>query len=161
MQRPTLRGIDRHDAERGASTLGILLVVVILGVLVAITLKFGFGATSPSTTIAGSHATTTTAPSTPAQGATAAMLSACEANYATIQQAVATYQALNGAKPPSGSAWSTATANGGPILQAWPTSPGHYSITWNGSVISVVPVHGTASHGSYGVSSPPSGCFAQ
>ena len=60
----------------------------------------------------------------------------------------------------AGVAWATATANGGPYLQAWPESANYYSITWNGAQLSVIPVRGAPSHGSDGASSPKTGCFA-
>jgi hypothetical protein len=147
--------------ERGVAMLGILLTVIILGVMVVIMLKT-LGAspssTSPTTTIAG--VTPTTAPATPANGAQEAAVSACQANYQALATALADYESLNGSKPAAGEAWATASANGGPFLQAWPETATYYRITWNGTLFSVIPVRGAPSHGSDGSSSPKSGCFA-
>lgn len=146
-----------NTSERGASMLGILLVVVILGVLVVITLSSNFG-TTPTTLPAVPGVTTTTAPTSPASGANEARVGGCEANYASIEQAISTYRALNGGNPPAGTSWALSSANGGPFFQSWPTDVS-YSITWSGSTLSVIPVHGRAARGSYGSSSPASGCF--
>ena len=141
--------------------LGILLTVIILGVMVVIMLKT-LGAspssTGPTTTIAG--VPPTTAPATPANGAQAAAVAACQANYQSLVTALADYESLNGSKPAAGEAWATASANGGPFLQAWPETATYYTITWNGTLFSVIPVRGAPSHGSDGASSPKSGCFA-
>jgi len=147
--------------EEGVAMLGILLTVIILGVMVVIMLKTLGGSpatTGPTTTIPG--VTVTTAPTTPANGAQEAAVSACEANYQALETALADYKALNGASPAAGEAWATAAANGGPYMQEWPETATYYSITWNGTLFSVIPVRGAASHGSDGASSPKSGCFA-
>ena len=141
--------------------LGILLTVIILGVMVVIMLKT-LGAspssTGPTTTIAG--VTPTTAPATPANCAQEAAVAACQANYQSLVTALADYESLNGSRPAAGEAWATASANGGPFLQAWPETATYYTITWNGTLFSVIPVRGAPSHGSDGASSPKSGCFA-
>lgn len=141
--------------------LGILLTVIILGVMVVIMLKT-LGGSSPSagptTTIPG--VTPTTAPATPANGAQEAAVSACEANFQALETALSDYNALNGSLPAAGDAWATATTNGGPYMQAWPETTTYYTITWNGTQLSVIPKIGAASHGSDGTSSPKSGCFA-
>ena len=141
--------------------LGILLTVIILGVMVVIMLKT-LGAspssTGPTTTIAG--VTPTTAPATPANGAQEAAVAACQANFQSLVTALADYESLNGSRPAAGEAWATASANGGPFLQAWPETATYYTITWNGTLFSVIPVRGAPSHGSDGASSPKSGCFA-
>jgi hypothetical protein len=147
------------DRERGSALIGTLLTVIILGVMAVIMLNtLGGSPASTGPTIPG--ATTTTAPATPANGAQEAAVSACQANYQAILTALADYRALNGSAPAAGVAWATAAGNGGPFLQVWPQSASHYSITWNGVQLSVIPVKGASSHGSDGTSSPKTGCFA-
>jgi hypothetical protein len=154
---------DAH--ERGSSLVAILSVVATLGVLVAITLSLSLGSsTPPSHTPPHSNtattSTTTTAPKDAASGASEATLAACQANFAIIESAVETYRALNGTYPPAGTAWAISDADGGPLMQSWPSTPSSYAITWNGRVLSVIPVRGTASHGSAGNQTLKTGCFA-
>lgn len=141
--------------------LGTLLTVIILGVMVVIMFNTlggsptGRGAT---TTIPG--AVTTMSPSTPVSGGQEAAVAGCQANYQAIETALADYRSLNGTSPAAGVAWATTTANGGPYLQVWPENALYYSISWNGTQLSVIPVRGASSHGSDGSISPKSGCFA-
>lgn len=138
------------------ATLIVIVIVVILGAVVLATSP----GSPPSTQGSGaSSSTTTTEPKTIASGTSEATLAACEANYATVELAVATYRALNGSDPPAGTAWATSTVNGGPLIAVWPTGA-EYALSWNGSTVSVTPLHGTASHGSFGTSAPKTGCFA-
>jgi hypothetical protein len=104
--------------------------------------------------------TTTTVPKDAASGATEASLASCEANFAIVDSAVQTYQALNGSYPPAGTAWATSNANGGPLLQTWPSGGQSYRLAWNGQQLSVIPASGPASHGSFGEGPHASGCFA-
>lgn len=141
--------------------LGTLITVVILGAMAVImfnTLGGSPSSTGTATTIPG--ATATTPPATPGNGAREAAVSACQANYLAIETALADYRSLNGSSPTAGVAWATATTNGGPFLQVWPESELDYTITWNGTQLSVIPARGAPSHGSDGASSPKSGCFA-
>ncbi len=153
------RTTSGDSTEQGVSMIATLIVVVILGVLVSITLSSGHGPT-PSTLAHPGAPTTTTVPSNIGAGAGEATVAACQANYASIDAAVEDYRALNGVAPPAGTAWATSDANGGPLLLSWPTDTKYYTITWNGAVVSVIPVKGLASHGSYGTASPATGCFA-
>ena len=164
MSRPTftsfaMRIRERRRANDGVSTIGLLSVILILGVLVAIPLSLNVGSSSSSTT-SPPGATTTTAPRTIAAGANEAAIAACRADFATILQAVDTYRALNGSNPLRGTSWATATTNGGPILQSWPDASSSWSFAWNGATLTVVPAHGRASHGSYGTPAAKSGCYA-
>jgi hypothetical protein len=155
------RDCEGSDArERGSSLMGILSVVAILGILVAITLSLSLGGSTPPARSPQAGTTTTTVPKDAASGATEATLAACEANFAIVDSAVETYRALNGSPPPAGSAWSTSDANGGPLLQSWPSGGRSYRLVWNGQQLSVVPTGGTASHGSIGQGPDVSGCFA-
>ena len=139
--------------------LATIMVVVILGLLVTIVLS-GHGPSTTTTVGTAASSTTTTAPKTIASGASEATLASCEANFAVVGAAVATYRALHGASPPAGEAWATSTAGGGPLLTSWPSVPKSYAIVWNGTTISVRPVKGAASTGDFGARTPPTGCFA-
>jgi hypothetical protein len=138
-----------------------LLTLIILGVMAVIMLNtLGGSPAGTGTTTSTPGVTVTTAPTTPEGGADEAAVASCHANYLAIETALAEYRALNGASPSAGTGWATASASGGPFLQAWPETAPYYSITWNGAQLSVVPVRGAASHGSDGTSSPKSGCYA-
>jgi hypothetical protein len=139
--------------------IGILLVVVILGILAAVVLAVQ---SSPSTKSAGTapQGTTTTIPQSIGSAAQEGAVSACEADYQTVNAAVLTYRTLKGVDPSAGTSWATAASSGGALLTSWPSDPQYYSIVWNGTVLSVVPAKGTPSHGSIGTKSPPTGCFA-
>jgi hypothetical protein len=157
--------VDFNPRERGSSLIAILSVVATLGILVALTLSFTLGATTPTTlaprpSSTGTTSTTTTVPKDVASGASEATLAACQANFAVIESAVQDYEALNGTPPPAGTAWATSGANGGPLMQSWPSAPSAYAINWNGKVLSVIPERGTPSHGSAGSAAPKTGCFA-
>jgi hypothetical protein len=137
-----------------------LSIVAILGILVAITLSLSLGTSAPPTHApSDSSATTTTVPKDAASGATEATLSACEANFATVDSAVQTYQALNGSYPPAGTAWATPGVNGDGLLQSWPSAPS-YAIVWNGRELSVIPAHGAVARGSAGSRALKTGCYA-
>jgi hypothetical protein len=141
--------------------LATLVTLIILAVLVVIMFNSLGGSpstTGTTTTIPG--VTATTAPATPESGAQEAAVSACEANFQAIESALADYRSLNGSSPAAGVAWATAAVNGGPYLQEWPESATYYSITWNGTQLSVVPKRGVTSLGSDGTPSPKTGCFA-
>jgi hypothetical protein len=151
----------RDHNERGSSLLGILSVVATLGILAVIVLTLNFGS-SPApvgTTLAGSPPTTTTGPQNIASEQQVADRAACQADFTALSTAMADYRALNGSNPPAGVAWATSTSAGGPYLQSWPSLAPAFSLTWNGTVLSVVPAKGRASHGSFGTTSPATGCF--
>lgn len=155
---------DHHSrgyfTEGGFALVGTLAVVIILGVMVAITLSVLQPRASPISTTLPGLPTTTTIPQSAASGGQEAAAVVCEVDFLSISTEVAEYRAVNGTYPAAGTAWATSSANGGPLLQAWPTDAKYFTITWNGSVLSVVPAHGTPSHGSPGTSSPATGCFA-
>ena len=155
------RRVHGSCREQGIALLGTLLTVIVLAVMAVIMLNTLGGSpsgTGTTTTIPG--ATTATVPATLESGAQEAAVSACRANYRAIEMALADYRSLNGLLPAAGAACATAAANGGPYLQVWPESARDYSIVWNGTQLSVIPVRGASSHGSDGTSSPQSGCFA-
>jgi type II secretory pathway pseudopilin PulG len=154
-------GSDRRPrVEGGYALIGLLIVVVILGVLATIVLSSSHGSTGPGSAANTSLGPTTTTPQSMASGARQAAVSACEVDFHSVDTALETYQALNGVPAPPGTAWATSSSYGGPFMQSWPSGAPNFSITWNGSTLSVVPAQGTASHGSYGTRSPATGCFA-
>jgi hypothetical protein len=140
--------------------LATLMVVTLLGVLATIALTAHFGSSPPGSGTSLPPAQTTTVPQNVASAANAAAKSACEADYALLLSAVANYRALNGSSPPAGQTWATSTAHGGPFVQSWPSETHYFALSWNGSIVTVVPVKGRASHGSLGVARPASGCYA-
>ena len=146
--------------ERGFAMVATLLVVVILGVLASVVLTLQ----SPSTkSVAGDATppgTTSTLPETIGSGAELAARAACETDYLSITTALNDYRTLNGAWPSAGTSWATSSTHGGPFLQVWPSEEQYFSITWNGSFLSVVPAQGVESRSNAGTSSPKTGCFA-
>jgi hypothetical protein len=136
-----------------------LAVVIILGVIV--TIAISNGPSSPKST-GGSPTGTTTTTSVKSIGTEAneAAVSSCLGNFATVNAALATYKSLESSPPPAGTAWATSSANGGALLESWPTDAPYYVITWNGVTLNVIPRRGAASHGTQGTSTPPTGCYA-
>jgi type II secretory pathway pseudopilin PulG len=136
--------VSRVDAgDEGYTMVALLVVVLILGVMSALVLGGGFATPQPVVTATKGH-----------------VAAACESDYDSVSQAVQSYFASNLAYPPAGSSWATSDARGGPYLQSWPADPEYYGIDWNGQNVSVVPVHGHWSSGSFGSKTPSTGCFA-
>lgn len=150
------RGSARYG-ESGVSLVGTLLVVIILATLAGVVISQTTG--SPPSTHHGGTTAPSTSPKDVGSDASAASLASCEANFTTVESALESYLALNGTKPPAGTAWATSSASG-PLLEAWPQVPSQYTISWNGEVLSVVPSRGAPSHGSYGTATPRTGCYA-
>ena len=161
MDLTTRRRFERANTDaRGFTLVATLLVVVILGVLAAMV----FSRQSHSTT-AGPGASTTpgptsTLPSSVGAGTDLAVRTTCEADFQIVTVALNAYRALNRASPSPGRAWATSSTNGGPFLKSWPGQPRFFSITWNGTVLGVVPATGDSSLASAGTSSPRTGCYA-
>jgi hypothetical protein len=155
------RTVATHASEHGVAMIGMLIVIVILGVLAAIVLSQQ-GSPTPQQIGGASQpgAAATTIPRSIASGAQLSTITACEADFESVASALASYRAVNNVDPAAGTAWATSAALGGPYLQSWPSGAGHYTIWWDGSVLSVVPAKGAASHGSFGTSSPATGCDA-
>ena len=155
---------DFPDAkESGVAMIGTLAVVIILGILVTIVLSTKTPSTpntTQETSSSGALVTTTTVPQSVGSAAQQAAVSTCQLNFQAITTALTDYHALNGSNPAAGTAWATSSAKGGPYMQSWPNGRPYYSLEWNGTILSVVPVRGSASHGSIGTSAPATGCFA-
>ena len=143
------RGHRGPRSEEGVAMLGILLTVIILGVMVVIMFNTlggtptGSGTTS---TIPGSTATpgtTSTAPATPENGAQAAAVTACQANYQAIETALTDYRSLNGSSPAAG---AMGNVNGEwRTLSAGLARNGDLLLIWNGAQLSVMFVRGAPS----------------
>lgn len=150
-----------HASEYGVAMIGMLIVIVILGILAAIVLSQQ-GSPTPQdiggATYPGAGATSI--PQSVASGARLGAIAACKADFDSVASALETYRAVNNVDPGTGTAWATSATLGGPYLESWPSGAGHYSITWDGWILSVVPAKGVASHGSCGTSSPVTGCYA-
>ncbi|MFZ1063200.1 MAG: hypothetical protein WAN30_06990 [Acidimicrobiales bacterium] len=91
---------------------------------------------------------------------TQAAISACEADYSSIETAIVTYFSDNGKPPGPGTSWATSNPNGAPIMQSWPSGAPNFTFTWNGTVLIVTPRYGPASSDSVGTSTPRTGCYA-
>jgi type II secretory pathway pseudopilin PulG len=137
-----MRTVDVDDA--GYTMIALLVVVLILGVLSAVVLGGGFANPQPVVTATKGH-----------------VVSACEADYNIVDEAVQSYFDANLVDPPAGPSWATAHAHGGPYLQSWPDDPGYYDIAWTGRNLGVDPAHGLASFASSGSSAAATGCFAR
>jgi type II secretory pathway pseudopilin PulG len=150
---------DQRD--QGFSLIAILAVVMLLGILatIAVSVNLSTSPAGPPTTASPGPGVGTTTATNVGSVSRQATLSACEASYASVDAALEAYRTMNGRSPARGTAWATSAADGGPFLQSWPSDP-RYAITWDGSLLSVVPSRGATSHGSFGASSPPSGCYA-
>lgn len=177
MRRISLGGLNEHGhtgrltrgartEERGASLLGLLIVVLVLGVMAAVTLG-GLGFTPneaftgiPSTMPGGGAVyATTTAPRALGARASAAR-AACRHDFETVQKALHHYEVSHGRPPPPGRAWALRRSGGSVPMETWPGDARYFHINWDGSKLSAVPNAGAASRGSAGTSSPASGCFA-
>jgi hypothetical protein len=152
----TCRIWSRNDG--GASVVGLLLALVILGAMAAIAVS------ALDTTVAGvdhpgSPAVTT--PTIVASGAASAALRAvCVADFEALSAALRVYEVTHGAPPAPGTSWALAGTGGARLLATWPSDPGHFRFTWNGATLGVVPRRGTRSVASAGDPHVASGCDA-
>jgi len=149
----------RFHADRGASLLGLLIVLMVLGVMAAVAVS-AVSTTAPQATTPNSSVTTTSTGESNIAAIQAALTATCIADYQTLSTAVQVYTTLHSANPPAGTSWATGIESGSSLIQSWPSDPGHFTFTWNGSALGVVPVRGTASRGSDGSAGAASGCYA-
>lgn len=145
--------------ERGASLLGVLLALIILGVMAAVAVSAvgGTGGNAPATTPLET-ATSTGEPNNVASAA--ALATTCVADFASLSTALQIYATLHGSNPPAGTSWVTGIQSRPTLLQSWPSDPGHFIFTWNGTVLGVVPRHGVSSTATAGSASSSNGCYA-
>jgi type II secretory pathway pseudopilin PulG len=149
---------SRHG-ERGASLIGLLFTLIILGVMAAVAVSAVSG--NSSTALPTLPSVTTTSVGEPSNQIIAAALSAaCVADYETLSTALQVYEALHNTKPASGTTWVQGVESGSTLMEAWPSEPGHFTLTWNGSVLGVVPHRGAVSLDSPGSRGRSSGCYA-
>jgi hypothetical protein len=134
-------------------------VVIILGVMMALTLE-SFNGTG-LTGAGNSGSTSTLATSNGAGGiVTQTEVSACEADFSSVETALVTYLSDNGRPPGAGTTWATSNPNGAPIMQSWPSGAPYFTLTWTGTVLIITPRYGPPSSDSVGTSSPRTGCYA-
>jgi hypothetical protein len=107
----------------------------------------------------GAIVTTTSLTPSPSKNSSTAIAN-CRVDYTRVSAAVQSYERLNGALPPKGTAWSRTVVKGEPLLRVWQRDKRYYSIVWNGLTLTVVPADGVTADGSVGTSAPPTGCFA-
>lgn len=143
--------------ERGVALFGLIGSILILAIVAAVVItKLQSPIAAPQVRNGNPGVTT---PISPSSGASVASTTACKADFLTLTAAVQTYRTLNGGLPPKGTSWATGSSSSGNLLQSWPRISG-LTFTWNGSTVNVVPAKGTASVGTFGTSTPPTGCFA-
>jgi type II secretory pathway pseudopilin PulG len=149
----------RERNDRGFSLISLLIVLIILGVMMALTIDGLNGTGLPTSPTSGSTSGVTT---TGGAGGivTQAAVSACEADYSSIENAIVTYFSDNGKPPGPGTTWATINPYGAPIMQSWPTGAPNFTFAWSGTVLSVDPRYGPASTDSVGTPSPRTGCYA-
>jgi len=106
--------------EKGFSLISLLLVVMILGIMMALTLESlnGTGLTSSGT---GGSSTTLSIPKGAGDVVAQAQISACEADFSSVETAIVTYYSDNGKPPGAGTTWATHNPYGSPIMQSWPS----------------------------------------
>jgi hypothetical protein len=145
--------------DRGSSLLGLLFVLLALGIMaaVAVSAVSGPGSTTPSLT---SPVTSTSAGEPVNVAIQAALTAACVADYQTLSTALQVYSTLHNANPPAGTSWALGVESGSSLIGSWPSDPGHFVLTWNGSELGVTPIRGIASLGSDGGEHPATGCYA-
>ena len=138
--------------------IGLIVVVAILAIIAAIA-DSATSSTAPTITVATTTGGSAATPPSTESFTSAATAAACAADFQGISLALQLYQGSHGALPPAGTAWATSSGEGGPYLPSWPAPKG-FMLSWDGTVLSVVPSVGTPSHGSAGAVAPPTGCFS-
>jgi general secretion pathway protein G len=92
-----------REIDGGFTLIELLIVIVVLGILAAVVV-FSLGSVTSKSAV-----------------------SACQADGATLDTAIAAYNANNGTYPTLQTDLTVGTtANGGPYLQSWPANTAHY-----------------------------------
>ena len=91
-----------QEIDGGFTLIELLIVIVVLGILAAVVV-FSLGSVTSKSAV-----------------------SACQADGATVNTAMAAYNANNGSYPTAISDL-TGSASGGPYLQSWPSNSAHYT----------------------------------
>jgi hypothetical protein len=128
-------------------------VVLILGVMAIFAMR-----STPTVILPRTPQTAGATSMTATSGSSLATAAACRADYLTLAVALAAYRSIDGVTPPPGRTW--ATSGSAALIHSWPRLSG-FSFSWNGTVLSVEPDTGVASHGDFGTSAPPTGCYAK
>ncbi len=139
------------------SLLGLLVMLIVLGVMGAIAVSALNG---PGSSVLPSSTTLANAGPSSNTPTGAALQATCVADFQSLAVALQVYTTLHGAPPPAGTAWATGVQSGTTLIQSWPSDPGHFTFTWNGTALGVRPEHGTACVASAGSADPPTGCDA-
>jgi type II secretory pathway pseudopilin PulG len=139
--------------------ISLLLVVIILGIMMVLTIDSLNGTGLPGSGTGGST-NTLSGPKGAGGIVTQAQISACEADFSSVETAIVTYFSDNGKPPGPGTTWATSNPHGQPIMQSWPSGAPYFTLTWNGTVLSVIPRYGPSSNDSAGTESPRTGCYA-
>ena len=138
---------------------GLLFMLIILGVMAAVAVS-AVGGTGGNTLPTTPHETTTSAGESNNVAIQAALGATCVADFAALSTALQVYTALHSVNPPAGTTWVRGIESGSTLMESWPSDPGHFTFTWNGSALGVVPRHGATSTGSAGSQNSSSGCYA-
>lgn len=144
-------------AEAGVSLVGMISVLLILAVMAVFAMRSTPTVMSPRASPANQSSPDAMS-RIPTSGSSLATVAACRADYLTLAMALAAYRSIDGVSPPAGRTW--ATTGSAALIHNWPKLSG-FAFSWNGTLLSVVPIAGTASHGSLGTSTPPTGCYAK
>ncbi len=145
--------------DRGASLVGLLLALIILGIMAAVAVS-AVGGTGGNTLPKSAQKTSPSVGQPNIATLQAALSATCVTDFTSISTAVQVYSTLHSSDPPAGTSWVTRVHSGTALLQSWPSDPGHFTFTWNGTTIIVVPRHGASSTGSAGSTESSSGCYA-
>ncbi len=120
----TLKRIrDKRAAQEnngGFTLIELLIVIVVLGILAAVVV-FSLGSVTSKSAVA-----------------------ACQADGATVNTAMAAYNANLGSNPTNSSQLISSTVSGGPYLQSWPSNPTHYQFQLTSGGVLQVALPGTS-----------------
>jgi general secretion pathway protein G len=97
-----------QESNGGFTLIELLIVIVVLGILAAVVV-FSLGSVTSKSAV-----------------------SACQADGATVNTAMAAYNANNGSVATT-QGMLTSTASGGPYLQSWPANYSHYAFALDSS----------------------------
>ena len=114
---------DAGEIDGGFTLIELLIVIVVLGILAAVVV-FALGGITGQSAVA-----------------------ACKADVATVQTAVAAYEANNAGSIPTGGAAGNLVTGTPNYLQSWPSNGSHYAITIDAAGVVQVKVGATTVSG--------------
>jgi len=132
---------------------------MILGIMMAPSIESLTGTGLPSSGTGGSS-TTLSMPTGAVDIVAQAQISACGADFSSVETAIVTYYSDNGKPPGTGTTWATSNPNGAPTMQSWPSGAPYFTLVWSGTVLTVTPRCGPASTDSIGTKTPRTSCYA-